>query len=46
MSITFSICKRGMLGNQARDHFFELRDHFTEICLALSLKRSAQDTQA
>jgi hypothetical protein len=32
ISITFSIYKCGMLGNQARDHFFEIRDHFTEIC--------------
>ena len=32
ISITFFIYKCGMLGNQARDHFFKIRDHFTEIC--------------
>ena len=32
ISIIFSIYKCGVLGNQARDHFFEIRDHFTEIC--------------
>jgi hypothetical protein len=26
-----------MLGNQAWDHFFEIRDHFTEICMLGSL---------
>jgi hypothetical protein len=26
-----------MLGNQVRYHFFEIRDHFTEICLVLAL---------